>query len=176
MVLWTSNLKSRLVKSSSSPQPHMVTTDPKKDQVYRCNDKCPMYKGFSLCYHVIAGAEDNGDLGEFFEYVKEFCSPNLSAIANTGMPSGSGQKGGVEKRERSKAGTVQSWSVWQCLQALTPSTMPSATSKTLPTTSCMVSLSLSTHSGQLTQSSSQTPATPSHYVTPSCITTKTSAI
>ena len=28
MVPWTSNPKSRLVKSSSSPQPHMVTTDP----------------------------------------------------------------------------------------------------------------------------------------------------
>jgi len=102
--------------------------------------------------------------------VKEFCSPNLSAIANTGMPSGSGRKGGVEKRKRSKAGTVQSRSVRQCLQALTPSTMPSATSKTSPGTSCMVSLSLSTHSGQLTT------ATPSHYVTPSCITTKTSAM
>jgi len=53
--------------------------------------------------------------------------------------------------------------------------MPSATSKTSPSTSCVVSLSLSTHSGQLTQSSSQTPATPSCYVTPSCITMKTSA-
>jgi len=175
MVPWTSNPKSRLVKSSSSPQPHMVTTDPKKNQVYRCDDKCPMYKGFSLCSHVIAAAEDNGELGEFLEYVKEFCGPNLSAIANTGMPSGSGRKGGVEKRKRSKAGTVQSRSVRQCLQALTPSTMPSATSKTSPSTSCVVSLSLSTHSGQITQSSSQTPATPSCYITPSCIKTKTSA-
>lgn len=42
MVPWTSNPKSRLVKSLS-PQPHMVTTDRKNDQVYRCNDKCPMY-------------------------------------------------------------------------------------------------------------------------------------
>lgn len=75
--------------------------------------------------------------------------------------------------KRAKAGTVQSRSVRQCLQALTPSTMPSATSKTSPSTSCMVSLLLSTHSGQLTQSSSQTPATPSRYVTPSCVTIST---
>jgi len=149
----------------------MVTTDPKKDQWQVSDVQGDLV--FALLWLLLLRTMVNW---ENSWYVKEFCGPNLSAIANTGMPSDSGRKGGVEKRKRSKAGAVQSRSVWQCLQALTPSTMPSATSKTSPSTSCMVvSLSLSTHSGQLTQSSSQTPATPSCYVTPSCITTKTSA-
>ena len=99
------------MKSSSSPQSHMVTSDPKNNKIYRCDDKCPMFKGFSLCSHVIAAAEDNGELKSFLECVCKSCVPNLSAIAYNGMPSGSGRKGGVPKRKRIKAQPVQSRSV-----------------------------------------------------------------
>ena len=101
-VPWTSDCKSRLVKSSSSLHPHFVTSDPKNDQIFRCDDKCLMYKGFSFCSHVIAAAEDNGDLKSFLENVCISCTPNLSAIANSGMPSGSGRKGGVPKEKEPK--------------------------------------------------------------------------
>ena len=64
-----------------SPQPRMVTSDPKSNKIYRCDDKCSMYKGISLCSHAIAAAEDNGDLKLFSENVCNSCTPNLSAIA-----------------------------------------------------------------------------------------------
>ena len=127
-VPWTSDSKSRLVKSSSSPQPHMVTSDPNNDKIYRCDDKCPMYKGFSLCSHVIAAAEDNGDLKSFLDNISNSCTPNLSAIVMNGIPSGSGRKGGVPKRKRGKSQPVQSRSVRQCLQ-------PQSLASTKPTSS-----------------------------------------
>ena len=108
----------------------MVTSDPKNDKIYRCDDKCPMYKGFSLCSHVITAAEDNGDLKSFLESVCKSCTPNLSAIAN-GMPSGSGRKG-VPKRKRTKAQPIQSRSVRQCLQ-------PQSSASTMPTSSLTAS-------------------------------------
>ena len=81
-VPWTSDYRACLVKSSSTLQPHMVASDPKNDNIYRCDDKCPMYKGFSLCSHVIAATEDNGDLKSFMENVCKSCTPNLLAIAD----------------------------------------------------------------------------------------------
>ena len=47
-VPWSSDRKARLVKSSSTPQPHVVTSDPKNANIYRCDDKCLMYKGYSV--------------------------------------------------------------------------------------------------------------------------------
>ena len=103
----------------------MVTRDTKNDKIYRCDDKCTMFKGFSLCSHVIAAAEDNGDLKSFLDSVADSCTPNLSAIANDGMPSGTGRKGGVPKRKRSKAQHVQSRSMRQCLQQTVATTKQS---------------------------------------------------
>ena len=68
--------------------------------MYICDDKCPVFKGYSICAHV-AAAEDNGDLASFLDCVK--CKPNLTAIASAGMPSGSGQKGRKPKRKRNRS-------------------------------------------------------------------------
>lgn len=46
---WISDEKARLVKSSSSPHPHLVKTHGKK-RLYCCDNNCPMFKGFSLCF------------------------------------------------------------------------------------------------------------------------------
>ena len=92
----------------------------------------PNVQGFLSCSHVIAAAEDNGDLKLFLESVCNSCTPNLSAIANNGMPTGSGRKGGVPKRKRVKAQPVQSRSVRQCLQ-------PQSLALTLPTNSVIAS-------------------------------------
>ena len=104
---WCSDVKSRLVKSSSSDHPHVVKPNPRNVQQYLCDDKCPMYKAFFLCSHVIAAAHDNGDLHSFLQYYT--CSkrgPNLTAIANQGMPTaGTGRKGGVPKRKRNRKST-----------------------------------------------------------------------
>ena len=101
-VPWSSDKKARLVMSSSSDHPHLVMTRSGKMH-YSCDDKCAMFKGFSLCSHVIAAANDNGDLHSFLEHQNEKkCGPNFTAITSQGMPSGSGRKGGIAKRKRSR--------------------------------------------------------------------------
>ena len=87
-VPWSSSKKCRLVKSFSSTQPHMVTVNTRNRNMYVCDEKCPMFKGYSICAHVIATAEDNGD---FFDSIT--CKPNLTAIASCDMPNGSGRRG-----------------------------------------------------------------------------------
>ena len=100
-VPWLSDEKARLVKSSSSPQPHVVQTRSNNKCLYICDSNCPMFKGFSLCSHVVAVAEVNGDLPVFLKSIQKGCKPNLSAIATQGLPCGSGRKGGVpNERER----------------------------------------------------------------------------
>lgn len=114
-VPWSNDVKERLVKSSSSTQPHLVTRDSKNSNLYRCDNNCPMFKGFCICSHVIAAAHDNGELKLFLDNVNK-CKPNLSAIANQGMCSGTGRKGGVAKRKRSrKVSTIETRSVRPCL-------------------------------------------------------------
>lgn len=114
-VPWIDDPKARLVKSSSSTQPHLVTRDSKNVYLYRCDANCPMFKGYSICSHVIATAHSNGELKLFLKNVKK-CKPNLSAIANHGMPSGTGRKGGVSvlvKSLRQKpAQFAHVWIVW----------------------------------------------------------------
>ena len=126
-VPWNSDRKARLVMSSSSDHPHLIMTRKGK---YSCDDKCMMFKGFSLCSHVIAAAHDNGDLHSLLENHR--CSrhgPNLTAIGSQGMPSGSGRKGGVPKRKRNRVTLpIETRSVRQCLQEssdCTPSTRSS---------------------------------------------------
>lgn len=65
----------------------------------------------------------------------EPCAPNLTAVADHGMPSGTGRKGGVGKRKRNrKTPTIESRSVRPCLQQ-----SPLSTPKTLsPTWSTVV--------------------------------------
>ena len=51
-VPWSSDSKDRLVESSTSMQPHVVTTNSKN--VYICDKNCQMFRGFSLCSHTVA--------------------------------------------------------------------------------------------------------------------------
>ena len=122
-VPWMSDPKAKLVKSSSSTQPHVVTTKPNNTCLYICDSSCPMFKGFSLCSHVVAAAEANGDLSDFLVAIKKHCNPNLTAIASAGFSSGSGRKGSIPKRKRRKPAPIESRSVRHCLQ---PSTVSAA--------------------------------------------------
>lgn len=74
-----------------------------------------MFKGFSLCSHVIAVAETNGDLKSFLDAVSGMCAPNLTAIANQRLSKGAGRKGGVPKRKRKSAVPIQTRSIRPCL-------------------------------------------------------------
>lgn len=107
--------KARLVKSTSSPHPHIVTTHKTNTRLYCCDDKCAMYAGFSICSHVVAVAECNGDLKSFLDAASATCAPNLSAIASQGLPRGAGRKGGVPKRKRKTPVPIQSRLVRPCL-------------------------------------------------------------
>lgn len=113
MVPWSSGSKDRLVKSSTSPQPHLVTANSK--DVYVCDKNCQMFKGFSICSHVIATAHTNGDLKVFLGKVNSKCKPNLTAIANHGMPSGTGRKGVAKQKRNRKLPAIETRSVRPCL-------------------------------------------------------------
>ena len=107
---WLTDAKARLVKSTSSPHPHVVTTSKSNKNLYCCDEKCPMFAGFSICSHVVAVAEFNGDLRSFLDAARK-CAPNLTAIANHGLPKGAGRKGGAIKRKRKAPVPVESRSV-----------------------------------------------------------------
>ena len=70
-----------------------------------------MFAGFSICSHVVAVAECNGDLKSFLDAASATCAPNLSAIANQGLP----REGGIPKRKRKTAVPIQLRSVRPCL-------------------------------------------------------------
>lgn len=75
-----------------------------------------MFKGFSLCSHVVAIAQCNGDLKSFLDAVNGTCAHNLTAITTQGLPKGAGRKCGVPKRKRKTAVPIQSRSIRPCLQ------------------------------------------------------------
>ena len=58
-VPWSDDEKDRLVKSSSSIQPHLVIRDRKNKQQFCCDQNCPMYRGLSIFSRVIATAHVN---------------------------------------------------------------------------------------------------------------------
>lgn len=74
-----------------------------------------------MCSHVIATAHVNGDLRSFLDNLSNVHAPNLSAIANRDMPSGTGRKGGVAKRKRNrKPLPIESRAIRPCLEVTQP--------------------------------------------------------
>lgn len=59
--------KDRIVKSSSSPTPHVVRA--KKSGQFACDDKCPNWKSLRICSHTVAAVEDNSQLCSFVEWL-----------------------------------------------------------------------------------------------------------
>ncbi len=126
---WIKDEKSRLVKSSSSDQPHLVNMS---NMLYKCDDKCPMFKGYSRCSHVIATAQVNGDLRSFVDcYNSKDLGPNLSSIGYADLPSGAGRKGGVPKRKRKSRPSVESLSVRPCFQSSSMTASPQCSTPTV---------------------------------------------
>jgi len=109
-VPWSTDKKECLVRSTTGDQPHLVKMSQDKQQ-YCCDDKCPMFKGFLICAHTVAAAQFNGNLEVFIKwYVANKCRPNLTSIAQEGMPKGVGRKGGVPKRKRQPRALIESTS------------------------------------------------------------------
>lgn len=102
---WMTDNKARLVESSSSEQPHLVTAS---NNCYKC-DKCPMFKGYNLCSHVVAVAQKM--VTSMLFYRSKENGPNLSSIALEGMPAGAGKKSGTPNRKRKKNVRIETRSV-----------------------------------------------------------------
>jgi hypothetical protein len=99
--------KDRIVKSSSSVTPHVVSA--KKSGQYSCDDKCPNWKSLRVCSHSVAAAEDNGELQLFVKWLKKVKkSPNLTQLALATMPKGRGRKGCNPPPRKKKKVTVKS--------------------------------------------------------------------
>ena len=93
----------RMVASSSSECPHLVTTPAKFTGQFKCDSKCTMYATYKICSHTVAAAEVSGKLIEFLEWhIKQKSSPNLTNLSLAGIPKGAGEKGGVPKNTRKR--------------------------------------------------------------------------
>ena len=76
-----------------------------------------MFKGFSICSHVVATAQVNGQLKSYLTEINGICRPNLTAISSQGMPSGAGRKGGLCKRKHNrKLPVIETRSLRPCLE------------------------------------------------------------
>ena len=91
-----------MVMSYSSQVPHLVTRG--ANGQYKCDSKCLHWTSSALCSHSLAVAEVNNELLPFLKwYNSSTIQPNVTTIAMSGLPSGRGRKGGVPKRQRSRA-------------------------------------------------------------------------
>ena len=94
--------KSKMVMSRSSPTPHFVRVI--SSGQYVCDKQCLQWSSSMICSHILVAAEVNGELLQFLQwYVQSNQEPNITKLANMGLPSGRGRKGGVPKRKRGKS-------------------------------------------------------------------------
>ena len=85
-----------MVLSRSLNTPHHVSGQP--DGQYVCDPSC------QICSHTLAVAEQGGALVKFLEWFLNMDKrPNLSTLGLSGLPKGRGQKGGRDKRQRSRS-------------------------------------------------------------------------
>ena len=93
----------RMVASTSSNCPYLVSTPAKFTGQLKCDSKCPVFSTYKLCAHSIASAEVNGQLKEFTQWlIRQKCAPNYSKLALHGIPKGAGEKSGVPKNTRKR--------------------------------------------------------------------------
>lgn len=69
-----------------------------------CDDNCLQWKSSQICSHVVAVSEKLGELSSFLKwFISTKQQPN---VAMHGLPAGSGRKGNVPKRKRSKTASA----------------------------------------------------------------------
>ena len=80
--------KARMVKGTSTNQPHLVIVKRKGQNV--CDNTCGNWRSLGIiCSHSVVVAEQNGELRDFVNWFKKAKKrPNLTKLALTGMPSG----------------------------------------------------------------------------------------
>ena len=87
-----------MVISYSQSAPHHVQS--KSGGQYICDANCPQWLSSQVCSHTLTTAEHNGDLAAFLQWFTQFArTPNISALAMSGLPRGRGRKGGKPKQQ-----------------------------------------------------------------------------
>ena len=78
--------KGRMVASSNSQNPHMVTVGRKNNSTFHCDRHCPRYASYKFYAHTIAVAEVNGCLSAFIKGIKKSkLTTNMSKLAYHGL-------------------------------------------------------------------------------------------
>ena len=96
-----SNKKSKMVASRSSVAPRFVPVS--SSGQYCCDKNCIQWCSSKICSHTVVSAEVNGELQKFLRWYWDSCQePNITQLANFGLPAGRGCKGGVAKRKQSR--------------------------------------------------------------------------
>ena len=96
-----SNKKSKMMASHSGIAPHFITVS--SSGQYCCDKNCIQWCSSKICSHTLVSAEVNGELQAFLQWYLDSCQePNITQLANFGLPAGRGHKGGIAKRKRSK--------------------------------------------------------------------------
>jgi len=97
--------KSKMVTSRSGGTPHFVRVV--SPGHYVCDKSCLQWSSSQICSHTLAAAEVNGELISFIQwYTVTGQEPNITRLAQAGLPAGRGRKGGVPKRKRSRTPSV----------------------------------------------------------------------
>jgi len=135
-VPWLCDDMARLIKSTISQQPHLVTRNPKRMNIFCCDKNCQMFKGFSICSHVVATAQVNGQLESYLTEISGICKPNFTVISSQKMPSGTGRKGDVCKRKCNyNHPAIETQSLRPCLES-SHSAVQTSFETLLPRSSC----------------------------------------
>ena len=93
------NIKSKMVASRSGTTPHFVQAMPSGQ--YACDKNCIQWSSSHICSHTLVVAEVKKELDLFLRwYNGSDQEPNITKLAQVGLPSGRGRKGGVSKRKR----------------------------------------------------------------------------
>ena len=100
-----SDSKSKMVTSRSGGAPHFVrVVSPGQ---YVCDKSCLQWCSSQICAHTLVATEMNKELGLFLEwYTSSDQEPNITRLAQAGLPTGRGQKGGIPKHKGSKTPSI----------------------------------------------------------------------
>lgn len=94
----------KMVESTSSSRPHMVTSNNKS--VYSCDSDCGMWKCSKLCAHTVACAFLDNQLQAFLNSSKiTKSSANFYSLSKFGTPVNPGKKPNKSRKASSKAAT-----------------------------------------------------------------------
>ena len=151
------DVKSHSVMSYSGNRPHIVSV--KSTGQHVCDKSCGNWNSLGICAHTVAVAEVNCELSRFVSwFCKDKKKPSLTKLILTGMPEGTGRKGGKSAPQRRKRQPTESRTSISVLSGIAPCvTVDDSSQQATPTTQQLPSRPppLVHYTPQMAQSSSQ---------------------